>query len=693
MKYLFIFDFLLNSIIYGFNSYYVSNNGDNINGEGSAESPFQTIQFAINTSSSGDSIFIANGQYDENLIISKAINIKGESYYGTIIDAYPTGRALNVVNINEIDTLTVEYLTLKNGSQNNGSGALVSDSNVKFNFTRVVDNYASGGGAGIRSQNSYIEIKNSFINNNNSNLFGAGISVENFSTVHILNTEIKNNSSANFGGGVHLDSASTVTMDSVLIQGNTAYDNAAAINCYKGLLTINNSSILNNITTNGATAGIAANGLITIKNTIIAGNQSNGGDGGGEGAAISLWGNFGELQAEFDSLTIYNNYSAGSGSAVRIQDASNVTLKNSLIYNNTSYYGGGAIFGWNSGIDIDNCTIVNNTALDDNGNTSWSGGGVSFHGWDTTLTYATINNSIIFDNTPNDIYKFVTQPKYEINFSNINESDYLLHSNPGEGYIDDNPLFCYPDYGDFSLASTSPSLATGYMGSNMGSLDQGCIEPLNFPANDFTINAPSDSYLVVVGTNQAILFSWDETTDPEGDEISYKINLEFPNNSSYSINAAGLSHVLLVTDIQNYILNQTEDIFELNWNVFALSGSDSTISSNGPKVILIDKSEALGVDFVATPVNFSLEQNYPNPFNPVTSIGFTSPNNSFANLTVFDLKGSKVKTLIKHKIKVGYNSVVWDGTNYNGQKVSAGIYFYTLRTNNNSKTKKMFLIK
>ncbi|HEX2984213.1 MAG TPA: T9SS type A sorting domain-containing protein, partial [Ignavibacteriales bacterium] len=89
------------------------------------------------------------------------------------------------------------------------------------------------------------------------------------------------------------------------------------------------------------------------------------------------------------------------------------------------------------------------------------------------------------------------------------------------------------------------------------------------------------------------------------------------------------------------------------------------------------------------PTAFALEQNYPNPFNPATTIKFTVPNMSPVNIHIYNTLGQKVATLISNQVFTpGTYSIQW-----NASKLSSGIYFYSLETNNARITKKMMLLK
>ena len=93
------------------------------------------------------------------------------------------------------------------------------------------------------------------------------------------------------------------------------------------------------------------------------------------------------------------------------------------------------------------------------------------------------------------------------------------------------------------------------------------------------------------------------------------------------------------------------------------------------------------------PGTFDLNQNYPNPFNPSTTINFTVPNFSDVKISVFDLNGKLVNTLVDAPFSSGTYNVMWDGDDSNGNKVAAGIYMYNLTSDETSITNKMILIK
>ena len=118
------------------------------------------------------------------------------------------------------------------------------------------------------------------------------------------------------------------------------------------------------------------------------------------------------------------------------------------------------------------------------------------------------------------------------------------------------------------------------------------------------------------------------------------------------------------------------------------------LSESGQPADILDnivQSSASEVKLI--PVQYSLQQNFPNPFNPSTEIRFNLPSDGFVNLEVYNLTGQKVKTLESRNMQPGYHSVIWDGTNYAGEKVSTGMYFYMIQTDKFHNTKKMLFLK
>jgi hypothetical protein len=90
------------------------------------------------------------------------------------------------------------------------------------------------------------------------------------------------------------------------------------------------------------------------------------------------------------------------------------------------------------------------------------------------------------------------------------------------------------------------------------------------------------------------------------------------------------------------------------------------------------------------PDRFDMQQNYPNPFNPTTKIKFDIATHSVGQtfLSVFDLRGREITTLVNEQLQPGTYEVTFDGSN-----LPSGVYFYKLSSGDYSDTKKMILMK
>jgi len=124
---------------------------------------------------------------------------------------------------------------------------------------------------------------------------------------------------------------------------------------------------------------------------------------------------------------------------------------------------------------------------------------------------------------------------------------------------------------------------------------------------------------------------------------------------------------------------------QLDYRPLVARGSDSYYH-----VKISDKEETSGK--MTKPFS-QLHQNYPNPFNPSTTISFYLSQDDNIHLSVYNIKGQKVKDLYSGNIESGRHTVVWNGNDNDNRQVSSGVYFYRINTTQGSETKKMLLIK
>ena len=110
-------------------------------------------------------------------------------------------------------------------------------------------------------------------------------------------------------------------------------------------------------------------------------------------------------------------------------------------------------------------------------------------------------------------------------------------------------------------------------------------------------------------------------------------------------------------------------------------------------VIRKQTTSAVGENDKAIPEVFELNQNYPNPFNPQTSIAYSLPRDADVTLTIYNIFGQKVRTVVDQKVKAGYHTVQWDGVDTYGSKVASGVYFYKISAGTFTAMKKMILVE
>ena len=131
-------------------------------------------------------------------------------------------------------------------------------------------------------------------------------------------------------------------------------------------------------------------------------------------------------------------------------------------------------------------------------------------------------------------------------------------------------------------------------------------------------------------------------------------------------------------------------------NVF---GDDIFEHSSSLNYKIIDQIAPLFADYASqdktslSPNFFSLHQNYPNPFNPTTLIKYDLAEDALVSISIYDVTGRMVKSLINMNQSTGDHSFRWDATNNIGEAVSAGMYIYTIQAGEYKDTKKMVLLK
>ena len=93
------------------------------------------------------------------------------------------------------------------------------------------------------------------------------------------------------------------------------------------------------------------------------------------------------------------------------------------------------------------------------------------------------------------------------------------------------------------------------------------------------------------------------------------------------------------------------------------------------------------------PMEFKLYPSHPNPFNPYTYFRFSLQADAYVSITIYDMMGRQVRSLVNQQISAGYHTALWNSINNFGSPVSAGVYIYSIQAGAFVQTRKMVLLK
>ena len=109
--------------------------------------------------------------------------------------------------------------------------------------------------------------------------------------------------------------------------------------------------------------------------------------------------------------------------------------------------------------------------------------------------------------------------------------------------------------------------------------------------------------------------------------------------------------------------------------------------------VIIEDDLVTAATGLTVPTQYVLHDAVPNPFNPQTTLTFSLPSASHVRLTVYDVSGRLVATLLDEDRGPGVWNVVWEGRDKTSQRVSSGVYFYRIEAGDFIETKRMVLLK
>jgi hypothetical protein len=191
--------------------------------------------------------------------------------------------------------------------------------------------------------------------------------------------------------------------------------------------------------------------------------------------------------------------------------------------------------------------------------------------------------------------------------------------------------------------------------------------------SNFTVIYAPTSLVLQKSASKEITLSWNNNSIIEDGNVIERT--ESPDTSFTVLDT-------LKGTGSEYVDKTVEQGQTYNYRVKAYKGSLESGYSNEAGLLLGVKEEG------GIPTEFSMSQNYPNPFNPTTRIKFGLPQRAMTKITVYDVLGREVQTLIDRELETGYYEINVDINDF-----PSGVYFYRIQSGNFVQTKKMILMK
>ena len=240
--------------------------------------------------------------------------------------------------------------------------------------------------------------------------------------------------------------------------------------------------------------------------------------------------------------------------------------------------------------------------------------------------------------------------------------------------------------GNFSSAATGSSISGDVITFTSVSLQDGYYALGT--QSDAALPVELTSFELLDTRNDGITLQW--ITESEINNLGFNLDRKTPI-TDWSQIASYVTHPELQG--QGSVSHQTIYTFTDN-TVHENESYDyrlSDVDYNGN--VEYHSLQLMGVSLSNVPQQFVLYPNYPNPFNPVTTIRYDLPDDSYVTLTIHDMMGKQIRTLVDGPQVAGNGMIQWNATNDAGHPVSAGLYLYTIEAGEFRQTKKMVLFK
>jgi len=228
----------------------------------------------------------------------------------------------------------------------------------------------------------------------------------------------------------------------------------------------------------------------------------------------------------------------------------------------------------------------------------------------------------------------------------------------------------------------SPHFLSIYYNVGNCNFNLGYHEGISYGINDMTlVDLNNDNNKDIIYSKLGIyIYIRLNVNGAFGEEQYYATNLNAPYFSIRSCYS---------TDIDG---NGWNDIITVQWCNITIEGNLHILFNNG-EGNFVEDPQVSAENYELQISNYKL-QNHPNPFNPSTIISFTIQEESEAELSIYNIKGQKIKSLLNDQITAGEHSIVWNGKDASEKKGGSGVYLYKLIVNGKTEVvKKCLLLK
>ncbi len=351
----------------GLSTVYVSPTGNDVTGDGSQANPYQTIKQALSVLNNNGIVILSSGIYnltgDYNIAFTENATITGTDQINTIIDAGKLG-TIFVIPSNVI--VNLENLTLINGKNTNGGGAIVNSGTVALTNCNLTGNIAtsSSTGGGAIYNTGTVTINNSTVNQNTATT-GNGGAIYNSGTLNINSSTFNSNRAGNGGGAVDNYNYNNVTVINSFFSGNScgtrhggAIDNWKDVSSVGNVIVTGCTFIANSATQSGGAFNVDDGCTATVTNCTFTNNTAE------RAGAVSIWDS---SSVNITDCTFTGNSvastSRGYGGAINSHNYSTAIITNCTFVNNTAAINGGAVSNFKGTMTITGCTFIGNSAV------------------------------------------------------------------------------------------------------------------------------------------------------------------------------------------------------------------------------------------------------------------------------------------------------------------------------------------